>query len=63
MSIITYETQNKPPNWAIDVRLDGKKVGEIRSYATGWGYVPKGNRGTDKIYPSIPTVKAALEDL
>lgn len=64
--MISYENQNGKRDskgdrhWDIDVRLDGKIVGEIRRVATGYCYKPKGRKPGD-VFPSVEAVKQSLE--
>lgn len=64
--MITYENQNGVKDsrgnrkWNINVRLDGKIVGEIIHVATGYRYKPKG-RKAGETFPSIEAVKRSLE--
>lgn len=64
--MITYENQNGrriggTPRYDIDVRLDGKLVGMIRSVATGWYYKPLKGKSGD-IWPTLKDVKRSLEE-
>ena len=65
-SKITYENQNGKRigvkrHWDIDVRLNGKIVGQILSVATGYCYKPtKGKVGA--IFPTIEALKQSLEE-
>mgnify|MGYP000084113199 CR=1 FL=1 len=63
--MLTYENQNgKKINgnrvWGIDVRLDGKIIGDIRSVATGFVYKPKNHKPGD-VFPTVAAVKRSLE--
>lgn len=63
--MITYENQNgkivnKTRHWNIDVRLDGRLIGEIISAATGFYYKPKGSKPGDT-FPTVAAVKRSLE--
>ncbi len=64
---ITYQNQNGRKNsrgdrlWNIDVFLDGKRVGEIRSVAAGYHYKPlSGKAGA--VLPTLAEVKRSLEE-
>lgn len=66
--MITYENQNGAKNargvrqWNINVRLDGKLVGQILSVAGGYRYKPNGTRTIGGlIYPTLAEVKASIE--
>lgn len=52
--MITYETR-------ILVRLDGTKVGEIRSSDGGWRYYPKGSKDGGEWYRELEHLKQDLE--
>lgn len=60
--MITFENQNGRKSsrgerlWGLDVRLEGKIVGEIRSVATGFQYFPKGQKKGGDIFPTIGKV-------
>jgi hypothetical protein len=65
MTSITYENQNgRKINgnrmWGIDVRLDGKIVGDIRQVAGGYVYKPTGRKPGD-VYATVPDLKRDLE--
>jgi hypothetical protein len=52
--MITYEN-------IIEVRLDGKVVGQIRPVNTGgYQYIPKGQKTRGEVFQSIAEVKASL---
>ncbi len=61
--MITFENQNGRKNgkgerlWNIDVRLEGKIVGEIRTVANGYQYFPKGQRKGGDVFPDLASVK------
>lgn len=62
---ITYENQNGRKisgerSWNIDVRLDGKIVGDIRHSVNGYYYKPKG-RKQGETFPTLEQVKRSLE--
>lgn len=63
--MITYENQNGRKisgkrSWEIDVRLDGKIVGEIRGCAGGYFYKPTGRKGGE-VMSTVGEVKRSLE--
>ena len=63
---ITYENQNgrrknRDPRFDIDVRRDGKIIGEIVYRVGGWGFIPAGKRQPERYYTSLEELKAALE--
>lgn len=65
--MITYENQNGKKirgvrSWDINVRLDGKIVGEIKSLYTGYGYKPTGIRNIGEVFETLADVKRSLED-
>jgi hypothetical protein len=65
MAAITYENQNGRKigtrrGWDIDVRLDGTRVGVIRTFATGYQYKPTGGKAGE-IFPTLEACKASLE--
>lgn len=65
--MIAYENQNGKKirgvrSWDIDVRIDGKIVGEIKSVATGYFYKPTGSRKTGEVFETLAAVKRSLED-
>lgn len=57
-SSITYHPQ-KTGN--IIVRLDRRKVGEIRERQGGFRYYPKGSASPGDWFPSLNAIKASLE--
>jgi hypothetical protein len=62
---ITYENQNgrkigRTRMWGIDVRLDGKLIGDIRQNAEGWYYKPTG-RKPGETFPTLLSLKESLE--
>lgn len=66
MSNITYTNQNGRKRggrrlWEVDVWLDGKRVGEIRSVASGYCYKPEGSRKAGPVFPTMEAVKADIE--
>jgi len=64
--MIIFEAQNGRKDsrgnrlWNIDVRLDGKIVGEIRSIANGFQYFPKGQKKGSEIFESLSAIKKSL---
>lgn len=64
--MITYENQNGKKVggvrlWGIDVRLDGRIVGDIRMNVNGYFYKPTG-RKPGETFPTIEAVKRSLEE-
>jgi hypothetical protein len=66
MARIEYENQNGKRDsrgnrhWNIDVRLDGKIVGEIISLAGGYAYKPKG-RKPGETFATLAECKRSVE--
>ena len=65
--MIRFENQNGRKDsrgnrmWDIDVRLDGKIVGTIKSCATGFYYVPKGcSRTRAETFETLAECKESL---
>jgi hypothetical protein len=46
----------------IAVRLDGRKVGEIRMLPNGFKYYPRGAKTGGESFPSLEACKSSLED-
>lgn len=62
---ISYNVVTSPFN--VQVKLDGKVVGHIRTAATGYIYVPKGQSLSKMVaagnaLPTVAAVKRTLED-
>jgi hypothetical protein len=64
---ITIQNQNGRKDksgkrlWGRDVFLDGRRVGVINSLATGWQYVPEGQRKGGDVFTSLPALIRSLE--
>ena len=46
--------------YKIQVKLDGKMIGEIRQVSGGYQYFPKGQKIGGAVYGSIEAVKRSL---
>jgi hypothetical protein len=60
--MITY-TKATGKFWGVIVKVDGKKVGAIRSYPQGYTYKPNGTNKPGEFFPSIEAVKRSLEEV
>lgn len=64
--MIEFEAQNGRKNskgerlWGIDVRLEGKIIGEIRTLANGFQYFPKGRRTGGEVFGDLKAIKQSL---
>ena len=56
---LTYKIQSDAD---IAVRLDGRKVGEIRLTPQGFRYFPKGSEFAGEAFPTLALCKGSLED-
>ncbi|CAB3784578.1 hypothetical protein [Pararobbsia alpina] len=55
---ITYQADE----FKTDVRLDGKKIGEIRKVPDGFQYFPKGQKKGGFIYSTQDNCRKSLEE-
>lgn len=66
--MITYTNQNgrkigSRRLWQIDVRLDGKRVGEIIHLANGYAYKPEGSRKCGPVFATLAGCKRSIEGI
>lgn len=59
--MISYDYQEGRETHRIPVKLDGKKVGDIRMVDNGWQYFPKGQTTGGEIYPTLVLCQKSLE--
>lgn len=64
---LTYENQNgrivnRERRWNIDVRRDGKIIGEIAGTISGYCYVPKGKRAALFCHPELERLKQYIAE-
>ena len=44
----------------VNVKIDGKQVGQIRQFDKGFGYVPKGRKKPDEVFATLGICKHFL---